>query len=90
MKQSVDEDPSEGGRRPVLQNDLSGLRVYIIHCKEELTRQDNNKPINQVISNQVRELVNKLELGVEIVAAEQGSLIREFYIHSFPSLNNGV
>ncbi|PAV24349.1 cyclic-AMP phosphodiesterase [Pyrrhoderma noxium] len=75
LKQSVDEDPSEGGRRPVLQNALSGLRVYIVHCKEELTRPDNTKPINQVISNQVRELVNKLELGVEIVAAEQGSLI---------------
>ena len=90
LKQSVDEDPSEGGRRPVLQNALSGLRVYIIHCKEELTRQDNTKPINQVISNQVRELVNKLELGVEIVAAEQGSLIREFYIHSFPALNHAV
>lgn len=58
-----------------LQNALSGLNVYIIHCKEDLSGEYSPKPIHQVISSQVRDLVNKSDLGAEVIAVEQGSLI---------------
>lgn len=57
-------------------NVLSGLVVYIIHCKDDLQRKWD-KPIHQVIAGQVRALTEAEELGVEIRAAEQGMLICE-------------
>ena len=50
---------------------LEGVRVIIIHCKEDL-RGVYDKPVNLVIADQVRELVDQRGLGAEIVAAVQG------------------
>lgn len=54
-----------------LKGALGGVRVYITHCKEDL-RGAFNRPINQVIAEQVRTLTEEQGLGVEIIAAEQG------------------
>lgn len=53
------------------------MRVFIIHCKEDL-RGTFSKPINQVIADQTRGLLEEQGLGVEIIAAEQGMHIRTF------------
>lgn len=60
---------------------LEGVRVVIIHCKEDL-RGAFNRPINQVIAEQVRALTEEQGLGVEIIAAEQGMHIRMFFLFS--------
>lgn len=57
-----------------LKGALCGVRVYITHCKEDLSKQFD-QPINKVIAGQVRCLVEKQSLGVEILAAEQGMRI---------------
>lgn len=59
-----------------LRGSLSGVRVFIIHCKEDLSAQFQ-QPINLVIANQIRTLVDELRLGADIIAAEQGMHIRE-------------
>ena len=66
---------------PDLRGSLTGLRVYIIHCKEDLQRKFK-EPIHKVIAGQVRELVDAKGLGVEIVAAEQGMHISTSPSHS--------
>ncbi|CDO69007.1 hypothetical protein BN946_scf184834.g14 [Trametes cinnabarina] len=53
---------------------LAGLRVYIIHCKDDL-HETYDRPIQEVIAGQVRTLVNDRGLGAEIIAVEQGMLI---------------
>ncbi len=55
---------------------LKGVRVYVMHFKEDM---DNayKQPIHVVITNQVRELVEKKGLGAEIQAAEQGAHLGE-------------
>ncbi|KAI0781212.1 cAMP phosphodiesterases class-II-domain-containing protein [Trametes elegans] len=53
---------------------LAGLKVYIIHCKDDLDRA-YDRPIHQVIAGQVRDLVEESELGAEVIAVEQGMLI---------------
>ena len=55
---------------------LSGVRIYIIHCKADLERK-YDQPIHEVIAGQVRSLVEKRGLGAEIVAAYQGMSICE-------------
>ncbi|TCD68233.1 3',5'-cyclic-nucleotide phosphodiesterase pde1 [Steccherinum ochraceum] len=50
---------------------LDGLRVVIIHCKEDLFGV-YDRPINLIIADQVRELVEDRGLGAEVVAAVQG------------------
>jgi cAMP phosphodiesterase len=55
---------------------LLGVRVFIIHCKEDLVGRFE-EPINLVIASQVRSLVEQQGLGLEIVAAEQGMHISE-------------
>ncbi|KAI0670649.1 cyclic-AMP phosphodiesterase [Trametes maxima] len=55
---------------------LAGFSVYIIHCKDDL-HGTFDKPIQQVIADQVRDLVDERGLGAEIVAVEQGMLICE-------------
>lgn len=55
---------------------LAGVRVYITHCKEDLTRAFD-QPINRVIASQVRGLVAQQGLGAEILAVEQGMHISE-------------
>ncbi|GJE86807.1 3',5'-cyclic-nucleotide phosphodiesterase [Phanerochaete sordida] len=53
---------------------LRGVRVYITHCKDDLAGQ-YHEPIHLVIATQVRNLVDQQNLGVEIIAAEQGMQI---------------
>lgn len=54
-----------------LQDALSGLRVFIIHCKEDM-QHNYDRPMHDVIADQVRSLVQERELGAEILAASQG------------------
>lgn len=52
---------------------LDGLRVFIVHCKDGNTDQD--RPINHIITEQVRALVETKGLGAEILSADQGMRI---------------
>jgi len=56
---------------PSLRGVLSGVRVYIIHCKDDI-RKLHDQPVNQVIASEVRTLVDTQELGLEIIAVDQG------------------
>ena len=56
---------------------LNGVTVYIMHCKSDVGG-IYDEPINQIIGAEVRALVEKRELGVEVVVLEQGTRIREF------------
>lgn len=53
---------------------LAGLRIYVIHCKDDLERKFS-RPICHVIRDQVEELVRAKGLGVEVLSAEQGMKI---------------
>jgi 3',5'-cyclic-nucleotide phosphodiesterase len=53
---------------------LAGLRICIIHCKDDLDRKFS-RPICHVIRDQVEELVRAKGLGAEILSAEQGMTI---------------
>ena len=57
---------------------LSGLRVYIMHCKEDL-EQKYTRPICHVIRDQVEALVRARGLGAEVLTAEQGMRISMFF-----------
>ena len=57
-----------------LRGALTGLRVYIIHCKDDL-RSAYTQPIHEAIACQVRELVEAAELGAEIIGVAQGMKI---------------
>ncbi len=59
---------------PDLRGSLTGLRVCIIHCKDDMLG-TFEEPIHKVIAGQVRELVDAKGLGAEIVAVEQGMQI---------------
>jgi len=59
---------------PLPQGPLAGLRVYIIHCKEDLEGK-YEKPISQVIRDQVDALVQAKGLGAEVLSADQGMTI---------------
>jgi len=60
-----------------LQGMLDGVTVHIMHCKSDVGGKYSG-PISQVIGAEVRALVEKKGLGVEIVVLEQGTRIREF------------
>lgn len=51
---------------------LQGVKVYIIHCKEQFSTE---RPINHVIGDQCRELLAPHQLGVELLTADQGMKI---------------
>lgn len=55
---------------------LTGLRVFVIHCKDTLDGAPN-RPNQTLIIDQIKTLVEAKGLGVEILAARQGMLIRE-------------
>lgn len=55
---------------------LDGLRIYIIHCKCDLNNRWD-RPIHQVIADQLRAMVQDAQLGAEVLAAEQGMTIRK-------------
>ena len=57
---------------------LAGLRVYIIHCKEDLEGK-YNQPISEVIRDQVDTLVRLNGLGAEVLSADQGMTISTLY-----------
>lgn len=65
-------------RNPVAQSSLrdalDGVRIYITHCKDDL-QGTYNRPINQVIADQVRELLDASALGAEVIAVDQGMQI---------------
>ena len=56
---------------PSTRDVLTGLRVYIIHCKDDI-KGTFDKPIHEVIAGQVRDLVEAKRLGAEIIAVQQG------------------
>jgi len=67
--------PPSGTPEPdQLRGMLDGVRVVIIHCKDDI-RGEYDRPVNLVIADQVRELVDERGLGAEIVAAVQGMCI---------------
>lgn len=63
---------------------LAGLRIYVIHCKEDLERKFS-RPICHVIRDQVEELVRAKGLGAEVLSAEQGMTISMSPRSSFSS-----
>ena len=61
-----------------LTNALAGLKIYIMHCKDDMDG-DLDRPAKEVIIGQVRALVEKRGLGAEIHLAEQGTRIGQFF-----------
>ena len=59
---------------------LDGLPVYIMHCKGDLDGV-HDRPINHVIVDQVKTLLEGKELGVRVIAVEQGMHIRTYLRH---------
>jgi 3',5'-cyclic-nucleotide phosphodiesterase len=57
---------------------LDGVRVFVVHCKDGNEVYDS--PINHIITNRVRELVSVKQLGVSILAADQGMRIGAFQV----------
>lgn len=53
---------------------LEGLRVYIIHCKDDI-HGIYDRPINHVVADEVRTLVDARGLGATIIAVDQGMQI---------------
>lgn len=64
-----------------LRGALAGLKVFIIHCKDGNTVAD--RPINHIITEQVRILVETKGLGAEILLVDQGMHIGREQICTF-------
>lgn len=60
-----------------LLNSLKGLRIYVMHCKDDTTSIEH-EPTRQLITDQVRELVKAHQLGAIIVCTEPGMRISMF------------
>ncbi|TFK25063.1 class II cAMP phosphodiesterase [Coprinopsis marcescibilis] len=58
-----------------LRNSLSGLTVYVMHCKDA-GDDASDRPSREIIVESVRSLVEEKGLGVTILAAEQGMHIQ--------------
>lgn len=54
---------------------LDGVCVYIMHCKGDIGDL-YDRPIHQVVADQVRALVQEKKLGARVIAVEQGMHIR--------------
>ncbi|CCM03842.1 uncharacterized protein FIBRA_05991 [Fibroporia radiculosa] len=54
-----------------LRGALSGLRVFVIHCKDDLQNKQDGL-IRQTIAAEVRSLVEAQDLGLEVIAVEPG------------------
>lgn len=63
--------------KPNLRGALTGLRLYVMHCKEDMEGK-YDRPMYEVITEQVARLAAEKDLGVEVIAAVQGTIIREF------------
>jgi cAMP phosphodiesterase len=70
-KQRLDPNLTNG----VLKGVLAGVKVYIMHCKDSLDS-SSAKPMREVIVEQIRELLEEKELGVEVIAVRQGMSLR--------------
>ncbi|KAI0075488.1 cyclic-AMP phosphodiesterase [Panus rudis PR-1116 ss-1] len=72
-RQKTDEGSgrSASSGEPPITGVLKGVRVYIMHCKDDV-RGRFDEPIHQVITDQVYKLVDDMQLGAEIIAVEQG------------------
>lgn len=51
---------------------LAGLRVYVMHCKEQFCTE---RPISEIIGEQCRERLEPHKLGLELLTADQGMKI---------------
>jgi 3',5'-cyclic-nucleotide phosphodiesterase len=68
-----------------LSEPLAGLRVYIMHCKDDLEGK-YSRPISHVIRDQVDALVRAKGLGAEVLSAEQGMSISTYFGHFWRAL----
>jgi len=57
-----------------LKDALAGVRVFIIHCKDDMNG-NSNRPMRDIIVEQVRRIVDERGLGAKVLAAEQGACI---------------
>ncbi|KZS98937.1 cyclic-AMP phosphodiesterase [Sistotremastrum niveocremeum HHB9708] len=57
------------------EDSLEGVCVYVIHCKEPMEEMDDPRPIAQFIVAQINCLLEEFNLGVRVMAAEQGMRI---------------
>ena len=55
---------------------LDGVRVFVTHCKDG--EKIYNRPINHIITEQVRALVEAKQLGAQILAVDQAMHIGAF------------
>jgi len=62
-----------------LKDALLGVRIFIIHCKDDMNG-DPNRPLRDVIVEQTRRIVEERGFGAKVLAAEQGSHISKFLI----------
>ena len=60
------------GSNTSLKGSLSGLRVYVTHCKETFS---DDRPPEEVIAAEIRDLMARHELGLEVIAVRQGTRI---------------
>lgn len=58
---------------------LKGVKLYVMHCKVPLQNSPGLKDgkLSQFIASELRELVAKEELGLEVIPVEQGMRIRK-------------
>lgn len=56
------------------ENVLKGLTIYVIHCKEDLEGKFD-RPMREVIADQVRDLVDASALGATVLSVQQGTRI---------------
>jgi cAMP phosphodiesterase len=60
-----------------LVNALKGLRIYVMHCKDDMSS-DDNEAMRLLITGQVRQLVKARQLGATIICTEPGMRISMF------------
>jgi cAMP phosphodiesterase len=64
-----------------LRGALSGVRVYIIHCKEDMNT-ITTRPTREIILEQCRQVMEEKGLGAEILLAVQGMHIGRRFPHA--------
>lgn len=60
------------------EDSLSGLCIFIVHCKEDIDNAYPGQQIWDVITDQVRTLAKEKGLGVTVRAAKQGQMLSKF------------
>lgn len=71
---------------------LKGVKLYVMHFKAPMQAAPGieNGKLSQHIASELRVLVDKEELGLEVIAMEQGMRIRESFISTTSSLSDGI